>query len=1017
MHPSRIIGVAARFWILLGILIPSTMPRAEGAASTPASRDSLQQEFDRTVRPFLERYCFDCHNSGKRKGDLDLTVFQDVAQVAVEYRRWDLLVDKLTAKEMPPEDAGDTPTPALRSSVVEWFQAFRGYEAERTSGDPGRVLARRLSHAEYDNTIRDLTGVDIRPAHEFPVDPANEAGFDNSGESLVMSPTLLEKYVEAARRVADHLVLKPEGFDFAPHPMTTEPDRDKYCVKRIVDFYRRQPTEYAGYFMAAWRYLHRAELGQPGASLSDFAAEARLSPKYLNAVWSALAETREDEAGPLAVLRRMWRELPAAPEIVVDPRGRDARSVPDRSRLDAPAEGCHRMSEFVVRVRERLIPEVGNLRVRGIAAGSQPLVLRKDREMAANRMRYLPGRGPMPGPGVDGRSGVGIVGEDVEGALRAPDGAGEREPWDAALVRFCRLFPDAFFVEERGLVFLAEDKESQGRLLSAGFHLMVGYFRDDAPLCEWILDAEQRQELDQLWAEFDFITAAPLRQYKDFIFFERAEPPRFMQGAEFDFARSEDLDVTSTTKIRRLEAAYLAKARRNGGEGDAIEAIEDYFRDIAARIQWVETTRSTAEAGHLQSLLAFAERAYRRPLSSAEQDDLVGFHRRLRDGDGLNHEEALRDALVSILLSPHFFYRVQPSQGPGVRPLSGHELASRLSYFLWSSMPDAPLLAHAAAGDLRDPAILVAEARRMLQDERASALATEFGGNWLDFRRFEEHNAVDRERFESFDNALRQAMFEEPVRFFLDVARQGRPVLDFLYGDHTFVNRTLARHYGIPETETDPAGWSRLENARAYGRGGLLPMAVFLTKNAPGLRTSPVKRGYWVVRRLLGETIPPPPPSVPELPSDEAKLGEMTLREVLARHRADPNCAGCHDRFDGLGLVFEDYGPIGELRTRDLAGHAVDNRATFPDGSEGAGLDGLRGYLRGTREQEFIDNLCRKLLAYGLGRTPKLSDESTIHRMAGKLAADGYRFDSLVESIITSPQFLNQGTPTDSRPE
>src|SRR5262249_6859564 len=155
-----------------------------------------------------------------------------------------------------------------------------------------------------------------------------------------------------------------------------------------------------------------------------------------------------------------------------------------------------------------------------------------------------------------------------------------------------------------------------------------------------------------------------------------------------------------------------------------------------------------------------------------------------------------------------------------------------------------------------------------------------------------------------------------------------------------------------------------IEDAHPYGRGGLLPMAVFLTKNAPGLRTSPVKRGYWVVRRVLGEQIPPPPPTVPELPKDEANLGELTLPQLLARHRQDPACAGCNRPFDSVGLVFEDYGPIGERRSKDLGGKPVQTGATFPDGKEREGLAGLREYLRERRQDDFVDNLCKKLLSY-----------------------------------------------------
>jgi hypothetical protein len=374
-----------------------------------------------------------------------------------------------------------------------------------------------------------------------------------------------------------------------------------------------------------------------------------------------------------------------------------------------------------------------------------------------------------------------------------------------------------------------------------------------------------------------------------------------------------------------------------------------------------------------------------------------------------------------VLMSPDFCYRldlaeagsnhaVRTSAGsrqPEYVALSEYALASRLSYFLWSSMPDAELLARAAAGDLQKPHILTAQTRRMLKDPRIRGLATEFGGHWLDFRRFEEHNAVDRERFTSFDNDLRQAMFEEPVQFLLDVFREGRSVLDFLYADHTFVNPALATHYGMPVPVASHDQWSRAEDAASYGRGGLLPMAVFLTKNAPGLRTSPVKRGYWVVKQVLGEQIPPPPAMVPELPRDEAKL-DLPLRDLLARHREDKSCASCHARFDSLGLVFEGYGPVGDRRTQDLSGRPVDASATFPGGATGSGVEGLRAYIRERRQDDFVKNLSRQLLAYALGRSLQLSDESTIDAMRAKLVKDGYRFDSLIESIVSSFQFRHK---------
>jgi hypothetical protein len=958
--------------------------------------DSLDERFSTQVKPFIERYCFSCHGTKKQAASLDLSRDLSVAAIVKNDRQWELVLERLHSNEMPPEEAKLQPEAKERAAAIEWIRELRAREADRNAGDPGTVLARRLSNAEYDNTIRDLTGIDIRPTREFPVDPANQSGFDNSGESLAMSPALLKKYLAAARHVADHIVLKPEGFVFAPHPAVTDTDRDKYCVQRIIDFYKRHQIDYADYFLAAWKYRHRELLGRGNVELSRFAAEAGLSPKYLSMVWSALNEP-EPDTGPLAAVRKLWAEFPA----------------PDKTKADAARPECERLRNLVVRLRKALKPEIPKLGVNGISDGSQPLVLWRNRQLAGKHQEYA-GDVQADLPKLIVQLKLGEMGLAHLFAEKKGDNESERRG-KAGLVRFCEVFPAAFVVADRGPYFDPKAVD-QGRPLTAGFHLMQGYFRDDLPLYTLILDKREQSELDALWKELNFITQVPMRQYKDFIFFERAEPPRFMGEAAFDFARSEDKDAISEAKMTRLAEAYLNKVRKQKPSAEAIDAIKTYFAAMSADIRWVEATRLKAESSHLETLLKMAERAYRRPLTSAERDGLLAFYRTLRQKDELGHEEAIRDTFATVLLSPHFCYRFDlAAPGVSVRPLTDYELASRLSYFLWSSMPDTELLSHAAASDLHRPEILKAQTRRMLRDARVRGLATEFGGNWLDFRRFEEHNSVDRERFPQFTNELRLAMFEEPVRYFTDVAKRNRSVLDLLYGKDTFVNRPMAKHYGMPNVQGTADEWVHIEDADRFGRGGLLTMAVFLTKNAPGLRTSPVKRGYWVVRSLLGERIPPPPPTVPELPKDEAKLGDLTLPQVLARHRADKSCAGCHNRFDSVGLVFEGFGPIGELRTTDLGGKPVETLALFPDGGERKGLDGLRDYLRNKRQNDFIDNLCRKLLSYGLGRGLQLSDQKTLAEMRRKLIADDYGFGGLVESIVLSPQFLNKRGREDVR--
>jgi len=937
-------SIAARIFVALLTLGLGLLGACDSTPPPPAPSDT-DDPVDRgfsAVQPFFERYCFGCHGPRKQKGDLDLSKDFSVVTVSRNLRQWDQVRARLQDQEMPPEDAPRLPKPQERAAAVAWLREVTDREARRHAGDPGIVLARRLSNAEYDYSIRDLTGIDLRPTREFPVDPANEAGFDNSGESLTMSEALLKKYLAAARTVADHAVLKPEGFVFAPHPVVTDTDRDKYCVQRIVDFYNRHAVDYAAYFQALWRW----KTVNPQISLRGIAEQAGLSYRYLETL-RALLDEAPWSGSPVEELWTQWNLLPG-----------------EAARADSAAQECAKLAETVARLRLKFPALEDKLEVKGISRGSQPFLLWRNAQLAAQH-------------------------------LKAPAGA------DPSVARFCRVFPDAFVVLERGPYY---DKGSspKGRFLSAGFHLMQGYYRDDGPLCELVLDEAGQREIDTLWNELHFICQDSLRQYRDFIFFERAEPPRFMVDASFDFARSEDKDATSPSKIRQLRDAYELKAAEKGASQQALDAIEAYFTGMNRTLRRDEDDRRRAEPVHLQALRDFAARAWRRPLTAAEGDGLLAFYRELREKDQLSHEDAFRDALASVLMSPSFCYRVDLSAGG---PLTDLELASRLSYFLWSSLPDAELLRHAAAGDLHQPAVLTAQARRMLGDPKVRGLATEFAGNWLDFRRFEEHNAVDRDRFPGFTNDLRQAMFEEPVRYFMDLARRNRPVLDLLYGQDTVVNRTLAKHYGMPEPSTDE--WVPVADARPYGRGGLLTMAVFLTKNAPGLRTSPVKRGYWVVRRLLGEQIPPPPATVPTLPKDEAALGDLTLPQVLARHRQDRACAGCHRRFDSVGLVFEGFGPVGERRERDLGGKPVETSATFPDGKDRDGLAGLRDYLREKRQNDFVDTLARKALSYALGRGLLASDRDTIEAMKGK-----DRFGDLVDVIVTSPQFRNRrGTP------
>ena len=963
------------------------------------TRAELDRRFTRTVRPFLENYRLSCHGQREPAAQLDLSRFTTMAGLLQDGHRASQILERLEAEEMPPKGARH-PMPQQRRAALDWFHAAREYDTRRNAGDPGVVLARRLSNAEYNYTVRDLTGVDIRPTRNFPVDPANTAGFDNSGETLSMSPTLLNKYLEAAREVASHVYLKEKGFAFAPHPMLAESDRDKFAVHQIIAFYHRQNTDYVNYFQTAWRFRHRAALGHPRATLADLARQNGVSAKYLETVWRTL-ETAE-EVGPLVKLQALWRALPA----------------PRPNQPDVPKAGCEQMRAYITQVRKKVEPRFINITAGAIGTAWQPLLIWKNTQYATHRRTFDPrqlqvaGEPPFSQANVVEPEWANAFGPGktllVENPPNDPDlfvPAGQRTRYETAWGRFCSVFPDIFYKESRGRNYFVTGKD-EGRYLSAGFHNVMGYFRDDQPLFELLLDDQQQATLDAMWREMDFVASINIRTYVEFA-------KLGTRGTRDDFKDGEpevgDLEVEkiiSASKVRSLEADYLQFAK--GGSDVAIQAIRNFFDRADASIRWVQQARRDAEPSHLQSLFDFAARAYRRPLTATDRADLQSFYRDVKERYALDHEGAIRESIVLILMSPKFSYRIDlVGTGSGVQPLTAFDLASRLSYFLWSSMPDEELIRHAAAGDLHQPETIQAQARRMLQDPRSRALAVEFGANWLEVRDFDQIGTVDRARFPSFTDALREAMFEEPIRFLLDVFRRNRSILDLLYARDTLVNPILARHYGMPSVAGDERAWIKVTDADRYGRGGLLPMAAFLTKNAPGLRTSPVKRGYWIAKNILGDQIPPPPPLVPELPADEAKM-DLPLRQMLERHRANPSCAACHARFDSFGLAFEGFDPVGRLRTHDLGGRAVDARASFPKGAEGEGLQGIRKYIHDHRETDFVRGFSRRLLAYALGRSVALSDEVLVQQISDQLPADGFRFDTVLERIVTSRQFLHK---------
>jgi hypothetical protein len=752
-------GVLISCLLLTSLALPALGEPQEKATT----RD---REFETQIRPLLDTYCVACHGPKKQKAKVDLSSARAEADLAKDVSQWLQVSKQIKTHAMPPEEEKKQPGDAERDRLVAWLDAALDRIDDRAPRDPGRVTLRRLNRAEYNNTIRDLIGLDLHPADDFPLDDVSE-GFDTLGEVLSLPPLLLERYLDAGNRILDQAV-----FSDGPAPFLS-------------------------------KTLAAAELAKEGV-----------------------------KDGAL--------DLPLEKEVGVS--------------VSVPVDG-----RYQIRIRASQ---------KKAAEGAAILAVKLD---------------------------------DV----------------DMTLLR-------------------VEAEQGKAQEVVGVFPLLAG--------------------------------TRKLRL--------RHTPPRAAN-------KGDPLPETHLS----LEQVEISGPEKSVSHR-RIFFVDGDTRDDARKV-----------------LDRFASRAFRRPLEAGESDRLLGVYDAAK-ARGRSFAASVRQGLWSVLVSPHFLFRVERDASDrdehGACRLNDWELASRLSYFLWSSMPDAPLLELAAKGRLRDPAVLREQSRRMLADPRSRAFVDNFAGQWLGLRRLEQIQP-DHDLFPTFTEPLRRAMIDEAWTFFDHVLRDDRSILELVDADYTYVNEPLAKHYGLKGVKGDAM---RRVELKESPRGGVLTMAGTLTLTSHPTRTSAVKRGKWVLDELLGAPPPPPPPNVPEL--NEASKNRpdaktLSLRERLELHRADPQCFGCHRRMDVLGLGLENFDPIGRWRESD-AGKRIESAGTLPTGERFLNPAQLKRILVSSKD-DFARALTEKLFVYALGRSAERGDRREIRRVVEALKRNDYRFSTLIEEVAVSYPF------------
>ncbi len=1072
-----------------------------------------------TPEATFKQYCVQCHSGTAAKAGVNIEYLLTQNSPGENFQKWEKVALVLEQQTMPPK-AMPQPSDEERTQAAAWIRGELSAYAKKHDGEPGAVTVRRLTSGEYAYTIKDLTGLDLNVGIDSSSDSVGGEGFTNFGDVQFMQDANLERYLSAAKIVADHAVIGAGPLEFFSDPGKT--GFELAAITRIKDIYAANGIrtvsgeggrpfgleKYGKALFVAWQYKHRAALGETTATLQSLAAREGIPARFAQHMWQVM--NKPVLGYPSSEIAARWRKLPAPPAdknlatvrtgcddiqkfMVTWPSWLFARGdvaaggAGDESPLEfsdrtLDVKSPHRFA--YVRGGGRVAVQPGPAKIylhvstvnpamgdkpliiwrnltigfRPIAqrtqakAGESAVVLAADAEAAANLRRgILPpgerhtlkslvsaetaqrlnfGKSPDGTPlGPDDFASEGSamfevpmpetpmllnlqveaeLGSNREQVVRIvisdrADGQTRGQPTRALVGDMTSA---AFKAFKSGVLEYASllPPNTHGEPTPADkdpvpapfdntynvpehdeFVVKVKYIRDDKFVAENMLDAGTRKRLDQAWNDL-------------YSSFEYHDNYLRLLAKHFNY----DLKGKGITQMDKATIEALPVEMRK------------YVTQLRREYNSVMAAQVVARPGHIKDCLDFASRAWRRPLTENEKTNLRAFYEKILNTES-DHRKAIQALLVRILIAPQFLYHVEQTVDaspvksvafkPEIKPLSNWEMASRLSYFLWSSMPDDELRRAASAGELTETAGIQRQVKRMITDPKARRLATEFFGQWLGFYHFDQHKGVDTSRFTEFTDEVKEAMYDEAVSFFDYVIRKDRPIHEILTADYTFLNKDLAKFYGVKKEVKATEQAELVTGVNEFHRGGLLRLGAVLTATSAPLRTSPVKRGDWILRRVLGTPVPPPPADAGSLPADDKMFGGLSLKQKLEQHKRNATCANCHYRIDPLGFSLEKYDSTGRWRDKYADGNVIEDADTLPDKTYVAGVDGLLKYLQ-KKDAQVRKTLSFKLVGYALGRTVLASDQLLIERMVQ--AGGDASFAQLAIEIATSKQFRNR---------
>ncbi len=971
----------------------------------------IQRSFQERVRPLLTKYCLRCHNAKRMKSGIRV----DRLTGALEDRELRLLENirkQLADEAMPPEDEPQ-PTAAQRRLVTDWIGDAMAVARARQQEKNGSV--RRLTVSQYRNTLRDLLGLEDDLTDGLPPDAVSKDGFVNNGQTMLLSPLLVEAYFDMAEKALDLCIVgedsKPVVQNFRvdlgaainPHPCPdklilgansrllknedfvvtqltpVKPfDFEPFLMRtkyRFIEGYKGNDTvrgwrEYDSIYHAVFAGM-RGNDGYPKGEAYETVREGLL---LRPAIPSAELFGVESTYGPKANFKISLRELPDYGRFRVTIR---AARYDDGLLLDPGTEAQVELAGDAIKVEELTEPQTVHFEKAGLyqvdvysgpsSSGKSPSARPRSRKPRSKKPPRLSLK-------LGDRLFSGVLRQPAFLAVRLPAGpltVTARLDGDSTLRRI--VFTPLESAQETTRRFEKFEKRSPR------IGVYVGLRRDCG------------STLSPVGAPRTVSSTEP----KDFVF----------EGAINNFP---------SPHVEKDNVNYLAGVREIGVRSEytdgrdmprlLIRSVEfegplyETWPPAGHRNIFINSDHKDDQAAYAHDVIrTFATRAFRRPISDAEMSSLFGVWEDSFAEIGDFHQ-SVKDALLVVLTSPQFLFLIENSESPEPERLDPYELASKLSYFLWNAAPDDQLLKLAAANTLYDS--LDAEIDRMIRDPGFQQFASEFTSQWLSLDKLDVVE-VDRKRYPRLTRDTKTELRKEPVHFLLHLIRHNLPLRDFIQSDFIVANEVTASYYGLGDRTESGFEFVSIRHEKE-NLGGVLSQAGILAGLSNGRESNPIKRGAWLARKIIAEPPDDPPPNVPALPEDDGT--HLTLREKLARHRDQPGCANCHSGIDPWGFPLEQFDAGGLFKSDQ----AVEARTTLPDDTEIADSNGLKTYLANDRIDRVAFSFLKHLTSYATGRSLGYSEMELLEKKGLELKSDGYGMQDMIQFVIKSELFLEK---------